>query len=101
MTRPDYIFIVGLGRTGSTLTRTILNSSDEIGLGGESHFFRDLPRISVQANRGFRQRVAKLGDLSTDEGAKKVVEHIFCPHQRHFNFWNLSNKSVEREEFLQ
>jgi hypothetical protein len=98
--RTDYIFIVGLGRTGSTLTRTILNCSDDVGIGGESHFFRNMPRLGIQARRGFRQRLAKVGDITTDAGASQVVDFIFDTDQQHFNFWNLAKKQVDRDAFL-
>lgn len=97
----DHIFIVGLGRTGSTLTRQILNSSDCIGIGGESHFFRDLPRLGFQSQSGVRHQLAKIGDLTTDEGTKKIVDHLFMPQQKHMVFWNLSAKNINRDEFLQ
>lgn len=98
--RPDHIFIVGLGRTGSTLTRTILNCSDEIGIGGESHFFRDLPRLGLHARRGFRQQLARIGDIATDAGAQRVVDYIFSINQRHLNFWNFRKKNIDRDAFL-
>lgn len=101
MPNVDHIFIVGLGRTGSTLTRQILNSSECVGIGGESHFFRDLPRIGFQSQNGVRNELAKIGDLTTDEGAKKIVDHLFTTRQKHLVFWNLSAKNANRDEFLQ
>ena len=100
MKRPDYIFIVGLGRTGSTLTRHILNCSEEVGIGGESHFFRDLPRLGFQSRRGVRRRLAQVGDLRTDTGAEKITDYLFSIQQRHLNFWNLRQKHIDRQEFL-
>jgi hypothetical protein len=98
---PDHIFIVGLGRTGSTLTRTILNSSPQIGIGGESHFLRDLPRLGLHARRGFRERLARQGDLSTEAGAHNVVAYLFRPHHGHFKFWHLHTKHIDQDTFLQ
>lgn len=96
----DHIFIVGLGRTGSTLTRHILNSSDCIGIGGESHFLCDLPRLGFQTRRSVRQRLRRVGDLASDEGARRVVEYLFTVRDRHLNFWNFTAKEVDREAFL-
>lgn len=100
MDRIEHIFIVGLGRTGSTLTRHILNSSDCLGIGGESHYLCDLPRLGFQTRRSVRQRLARVGDLATDEGTKKVVDHLFTVRDRHLNFWNFAAKNVDREAFL-
>ena len=96
----DHIFIVGLGRTGSTLTRQILNNSDCIGIGGESHYLCDLPRLGFQTQRSVRQRLKKIGDLSSDEGARQVVDYLFTVRDRHLNFWNFTAKEVDRDAFL-
>jgi hypothetical protein len=98
--KPDHIFIAGLGRTGSTLTRQILNSSEAIGLGSESHFLRDLPRFFVQRRPSFRAQVARVGDIATDAGAAKVADFIYSISDRHYSFWNLRARNVERDEFL-
>jgi len=96
----DHIFIVGLGRTGSTLTRQILNSSACVGIGGESHYLCDLPRLGFQVRRSVRQRLARVGDLTTEEGARRVVDYLFTVQDRHLNFWKFSAKNVDREAFL-
>jgi hypothetical protein len=96
----DHIFIVGLGRTGSTLTRHILNSADCIGIGGESHYLCDLPRLGFQTKRSVRQQLARVGDLTSEEGTRRVVDHLFTVRERHLNFWNLTAKKVDREAFL-
>jgi hypothetical protein len=96
----DHIFIVGHGRTGSTLTRHILNSSDCIGLGGESHYLIDSASLGIQSRPSMRQQLARMGNLATNEGAKKIVDHLFNIHERRFMFWNFSAKKVNREAFL-
>jgi len=96
----DHIFIVGLGRTGSTLTRQIINNSDCIGIGGESHYLCDLPRLGFQTRRSVRQQLKRVGDLSSDEGARRVVEYLFTVRDRHLNFWNFTSKGVDQETFL-
>ena len=96
----DHIFIVGHGRTGSTLTRQILNSSDCVGIGGESHYFIDSTSLGLQARPSMRRQLARVGDLTTDEGARKVVDHFFTLRERRFIFWNFAAKKVDREDFL-
>jgi hypothetical protein len=100
MESTDHIFIVGLGRTGSTLTRQILNNSECVGIGGESHYLCDLPRLGFQTHRSVRQRLKQVGDLSSDEGARRVVEYLFSVRDRHLNFWNFTAKGVDHENFL-
>jgi hypothetical protein len=96
----DHIFIVGHGRTGSTLTRHILNSSDCIGLGGESHYLIDNASLGIQTRPSMRKQLTRVGNLATDEGAKKVVDHLFTIRERRFMFWNFNAKNVDREGFL-
>lgn len=96
----DHIFIVGHGRTGSTLTRHILNSSDCIGMGGESHYLIDSATLGIQSRPSMRKQLTRVGNLATDEGARKVVDHLFTIRERRFMFWNFSAKHVDREAFL-
>ncbi len=42
MSKPSHIFIVGLSRTGTSVTRTCLNSSTEVGSAAKSMFFGDM-----------------------------------------------------------
>jgi hypothetical protein len=93
MTQPGYIFIVGSFRTGTTLLRDILNCSEDVAICGETHFFRSL------SWQGFRRKFAKVGDISTDDGAKKVADYIY--HNIHGdNFWRWVQKEVDYKDFL-
>ncbi|MBI4787784.1 MAG: sulfotransferase [Chloroflexi bacterium] len=97
MSRPSHIFIVGLSRTGTTLTRTILNSSDYIGLGGESMFFGDTHRMGLFHRDGYRHKFARLGGLATDEGVERIVAYIYGLGKK--NFWGNLTGLVARDEF--
>ncbi len=92
MSLPEYIFIVGSFRTGTTLLRKILNTSTDIAICGETHFLGHLTKP------GFRRDLAKVGDLTADAGARRIVTHIYdSPHS---NFWRWIQHNVDREEFL-
>jgi hypothetical protein len=95
---PDYVFIVGMPRTGTALTRRILNRSPDVSLAGESHYFAESPRLRFWTNRGFRQSLRSVGDLATDEGVARVVDHIYA--LRHKGFWGWIAENVERGAFL-
>jgi hypothetical protein len=96
----DHIFIVGHGRTGSTLTRHILNSSDCIGLGGESHYLIDSATLGIQSRPSMRKQLARVGNLATNEGVGKVVDYLFTIRERRFMFWNFNAKEIDQEAFL-
>ena len=98
MVQAGYIFIVGLPRTGTTLTRNILNCSEHIGLGGESHFFADTRRIRFWINHDFRHQLARVGNIASDDGAVKAVDYIYSIRKN--NFWGKIAKNIDREEFL-
>jgi hypothetical protein len=91
MTRPSHIFIVGTGRSGTSLMRRILNSSEDVAICGEAYF------LGYWRMRGFRHRLAKVGDISTDVGAKKVVDYIYDRIDR--GFWRWVQQNVDREQF--
>ena len=99
MRHPSHIFIVGLSRTGTTLTRTILNSSDQVGLGGESLFFGDLRWLGLGRREGYRHKFAKVGNLATDAGAKRIVEFIYAIRAK--NFWSQIARLVACDKFTQ
>ena len=99
MSQPSHIFIVGLARTGTTLTRTILDRSDQIGLGGEAMFFGDRRWLGFKPREGYRHKFARVGDLKTDEGACRIVDYVYSIRQD--NFWSKIAKKVGRAEFTQ
>jgi len=98
MSTPTHIFIVGLSRTGTTLTRKILNCADEVGIGGESQFFGDRRRLGLERRNGYRAEFANAGDLRTDDGAVKIVDYIFQVKKN--NFWGKIARGANREQFL-
>lgn len=96
----DHIFIVGLGRTGSTLTRHILNKSDCVGIGGESHYLLDNESLGIQTRPSMRKQLGRIGNIATDEGARRVVDYLFTISERRYFFWNFTVKNVDQEAFL-
>lgn len=48
----SHIFVVGLARTGTHLVRSILNTSEKVHLGPESHFLGGAPRLGFLARPG-------------------------------------------------
>jgi len=96
-TRPDFIFIVGLPRTGTTLTRSILNCSPAIGISkGESHFMGDRHLLGLLPRPGYRQRFGRAGDLKTDGGAHQLVDFLYTARLN--GFWAQIPKTLRRDE---
>jgi hypothetical protein len=100
MNQTEHIFIVGMDRTGTTLTRNILNCSDTIGMAGEAQYFRRRPHSSVFPDRGHRGLFKKVGDISTDKGAKRIVDRLFRDLNAFSGFWHFSSSGFDREDFL-
>ncbi|RLA95829.1 MAG: hypothetical protein DRG83_18080 [Deltaproteobacteria bacterium] len=121
MAQPSHIFIVGVPRSGTSVLRNALNCSKNVAICGETHFLGS-PRTSSSllryvlnrpekvadrggrfllwkrpTNPGSRQAFAKVGDISTDTGAKKVVDYIYNSRP---TFWRWAAEHVDREEFL-
>src|SRR5512143_4128331 len=93
MAKPTHIFIVGLSRTGTTLTRNTLNCSPEVGMGGESMFFGDTRWLGLVHREGYRHKFARQGNLARDEGAAAVVNYIYGIRQN--NFWSKIARKVQ------
>jgi Sulfotransferase family len=96
MAQPSHIFIVGSYRTGTTLLRHTLSCSKDVELGGETHFFKH----KHLTRRGYRDDFRRVGDLSTDAGAKAVVDYIYNNIHRQ-GFWQWLRENVDQQEFLQ
>ncbi|MDY6876429.1 MAG: sulfotransferase [Chloroflexota bacterium] len=117
MTQHGYIFIVGSSRTGTSLLRNILNSSEDVAICDETHFFGDPKTIASLlrnvwhgskkiarwgeshflerlTNQGIRQELTMLGDISTDAGAEKIVDYLY------HTCWHWAPHNFERKEFL-
>lgn len=95
-----YIFIVGLPRTGTTLTRNLLNCSVDVAIGqGESHYFGGPRFFGILKRKSFQQKLAKVGNLSSDDDLIKVADFLYNSPQN--NFWGAISRNLPREEFLQ
>lgn len=93
----SHIFIVGLPRTGSTLTRSIINASAEARLGGESHFLDEPTHLGLTRRRGYRDRFARVGDVRTEEGLARVVDEIYSLRGK--SFWSRMASRTDRATF--
>ena len=71
--KPEYIFVVGCFRSGTTLLSKILDSSDEISfIRSETMFFGGLLRA------GFRHFIRSFGDLSKDINVRRLVQSLYA-----------------------
>ena len=96
----DAIFVVGVHRSGTTLMRSILNSSSLVAITNENHYFGHL-----LAAEGVHRAVRGFGDLRDDAVVDRVVAHIYDRVAvRHWfrdpsRAWVWLIRNVPREEF--
>jgi hypothetical protein len=102
--RTNFIFIVGVSRSGTTLMRQVLNCSDQIAICEENHFLGHLI-----PSQGARHKFRKFGDLADDDNVRKLVDYIysgeFDKDSRKFRIlsyhWRWILKRVDKEDLLQ
>ncbi len=102
--KTEFISIVGVSRSGTTLMRRILNSSDQIAICNENHFMGHLI-----PSEGARYKFRQFGDLSDDNNVHKLVDYIYSgkleksfKKYRVLSYqWRWIIKRVDQEEFLQ
>ena len=101
---PEFISIVGVSRSGTTLMRYVLNCSDQIAIVDENHFMGHLV-----PTEGARYKFRKLGDLSNDDNVRRLVEYVYSGElEESFKkfgdmgyHWHWIIRRVDREDFLQ
>lgn len=90
----EYVFIVGLPRTGSTLLRTLLNRSDVVSIAAETHFLHQFARL------GKKKRLLRLGDLHEERGLNLLLDDLFNERRAAGNdFWGWLNRNITRGTF--
>jgi hypothetical protein len=98
---PEAIFVVGVPRSGTTMMRALLDTSDRISIARENHYMGH-----VFGRRGARHFFRKLGgDLSNDETIRRTVDLIYSgeyerqagwrPPSPHW-YWLIDN--IDRDE---
>lgn len=101
--KPNYIFIVGLPRTGTKMLKNILqrNPIERIGISHENFYMgHSAPQF---INPGIRKRLKNYGNLKCDQNVAKLVDHMY---EAKFvgTYWELLSKGrlkVEKANFLQ
>jgi hypothetical protein len=95
--RAELVFIVGLPRTGSTLTRAMLNRSPLVRIAGETHFVSVPPVPGVGRRRGYSERLQTFGDARTEDGLRRLVEGVYASTGK--SFWSRFAATVDRTTF--
>lgn len=99
-TPAEAIFVVGVHRSGTTLMRSILNSSSQVAVTNENHYFGH-----VLAGDGLHRAVRRMGDLRDDRVVERVVAHVYeRVASRHWfrdpsRAWVWLRRNVPRAEF--
>lgn len=90
----SHVFIVGCGRTGSSLIRDLLNRSTNMCISPETHFLR---RFSVM---GAKKLLGRLGDLRHEHNVDQLIDFLYAVDKRRSSsYWMFLRKHVERSEF--
>jgi hypothetical protein len=97
---PEAIFVVGVARSGTTLMRLLLETSDRIGVARENHYM-----AHIFGRRGARHYFRRAGDLADDATIRRIVQMLYGgEYQRHSRwrapspYWRWLVESVPREE---
>lgn len=69
---PEAIFIVGASRSGTTLLRRVLETSDRVAIATENHYLGHLVE-----REGARYYFRRLGDLADDDTVRRIVDLIY------------------------
>jgi omega-hydroxy-beta-dihydromenaquinone-9 sulfotransferase len=98
----QYIFIVGVSRSGTTLMRRILNSSDEIAIASENHYLGH-----VIASEGVRHRLRQFGSLADDANLRRLVDYLYSDafkssskYRDVSTLWRWLTRRVPKDELL-
>ncbi len=97
--RPDYIFISGVNRTGSTLLVRILNKSSEIAITNRENWFLG-HQIPAEGIRHIIRR--NIGDLSDEANVYKLVDFLYTAEFKRSNlgYWAWLRKCTDPDLFL-
>jgi len=93
--KPSYIFIVGVGRSGTKFLQSILTAHPQLNISTETHF------LSSALHDGFIKTANKIGDLKDDKNLEALVDKMFN-NQIFGAFWKrriLKNKESILEKF--
>jgi hypothetical protein len=91
------VFILGLPRTGTTITRAVLNASPLVRIGGESKFLPDRALLGLGRREGYREKFRRAGDITTEDGIARLVDYVYT--QQESNYWKRFAASHDRAEF--
>jgi hypothetical protein len=99
-TEPEAIFIVGVPRSGTTMMRHALETSDRIAIARENHFMGH-----ILGRRGARHFFRRAGDLKDDATVRRIVDMIYSGEyeklsgwRRPSPYWFWLKKDVARDE---
>lgn len=98
----EFVFIVGVSRSGTTLVKNILNASSRVGIATENHFLGHLiPR------EGARHVFRRFGDLADDRNVEHLVDFVYSGGMATASRlrgmsrqWRWTVRNVPRAEFL-
>ena len=79
---PEAIFVVGVPRSGTTLMRVLLETSERIGIARENHYVGHFVE-RLGARFYFRRK----GDLRDDEAVRQIVEMIYTGEFQRVSRW--------------
>ena len=79
---PEAIFIVGVPRSGTTMMRYMLETSDRIAIARENHFMGH-----ILGRRGARHFFRRAGDLNDDAAVRRIVDMIYSGEYERLAGW--------------